>query len=53
MYEKKLIKISHSWYALIPAVILRMVQIDPAKDLVCISLEGNKIIIEKAKENKE
>ncbi|MBQ8459624.1 hypothetical protein IJ541_05935 [bacterium] len=48
MYIKKLVKVGRSYYALIPSILLQLLNIDPAKDDVKMSLEGNKIIFEKA-----
>lgn len=47
MYIKKLVKVSRSYYALIPSIILQLIGINPEKDKVAISLDGKKIIIEK------
>lgn len=47
MYIKKLVKVSRSYYALIPSIILQLLGIDPKEDKIAISLEGKKIIIEK------
>ncbi len=47
MYKKKLVKVSKSYYALIPAVVLKMLNINPDKDEILMSIENNKIIIEK------
>ncbi|MBR1424670.1 hypothetical protein IJ579_03815 [bacterium] len=48
MYIKKLVKVGRSYYALIPSILLQLLSIDPSKDEVKMSLEGNKIIFEKA-----
>lgn len=47
MYIKKLVKVSRSYYALIPSIILQLIGIDPKEDNIAISLEGKRIIIEK------
>lgn len=47
MYIKKLVKVSRSYYALIPSIILQLLGINPKEDEIAISLEGKKIIIEK------
>ena len=45
MYIKKLIKIGRSYYALMPSVL----SINPDNDEMKITLEGDKIILEKVK----
>lgn len=50
MYIKKLVKVSRSYYALIPSIILQLLEINPEKDKIAISLEGKKIIIEKTED---
>lgn len=52
MYIKKLVKVSRSYYALIPSIILQLLEINPKEDEVAISLEGKKIIIEKVEKTK-
>ena len=48
MYQKKLVKVSKSYYALIPSVILKLLNISPDKDEIIMNIENNRIIIEKA-----
>ena len=48
MYQKKLVKVSKSYYALIPPVILKLLNISPDKDEIIMNIENNRIIIEKA-----
>lgn len=47
MYIKKLVKVGRSYYALIPSVLLQLLNIKPDEDEIKITLEGNKIIFEK------
>ncbi len=49
MYIKKLIKIGRSYYALMPSVLLQLLSINPDNDEMKITLEGDKIILEKLK----
>ena len=49
MYQKKLVKVSKSYYALIPAVVLKLLGINPDKDEIVMSIDNERIIIEKAK----
>ena len=49
MYIKKLIKIGRSYYALMPSVLLQLLSINPDNDEMIITLEGDKIILEKVK----
>ncbi|MFA7657899.1 MAG: hypothetical protein WCY19_00525 [Candidatus Gastranaerophilaceae bacterium] len=42
MYIKKLVKVSRSYYALIPSIILQLTGINPQKDEISISLDGKK-----------
>ena len=49
MYIKKLIKIGRSYYALMPSVLLQLLSINPDNDEMKITLEGDKIILEKVK----
>ena len=46
---KKLIKIGRSYYALMPSVLLQLLSINPDNDEMKITLEGDKIILEKVK----
>ena len=51
MYVKKLIKVGRSYYALIPSVLMQLLNINPEKDEIKMSIEGNKIVFEKYKKN--
>ncbi len=50
MIEKKFAKMGRSWALIIPPVLLQLLKIDPEKDRVNISIENEKIIIEKKAE---
>jgi len=47
MIEKKFVKLGRSWGLIIPPVLLQLLKIDPEKEKVNISINGEKIIIEK------
>lgn len=47
MIEKKFVKLGRSWGLIIPPVLLQLLKIDPQKTIVDISIENEKIIIEK------
>lgn len=49
MYIKKLLKIGRSYYALIPSVLIQLLNIDPDKDEIEMKIEGEKIVFEKHK----
>jgi len=49
MYVKKLLKIGRSYYALIPSVLIQLLNIDPESDEIEMKIEGDKIIFEKRK----
>ena len=49
MYIKKLIKIGRSYYDLMPSVLLQLLSINHDNDEMKITLEGDKIILEKVK----
>jgi len=48
MYIKKLIKVGRSYYALMPAVLLQLLSINPETDEIKMSIDKDKIIFEKA-----
>lgn len=51
MIEKKFVKLGRSWGLIIPPVILQLLKINPEKETVNISIDNEKIIIEKRKFN--
>jgi antitoxin component of MazEF toxin-antitoxin module len=51
MIEKKFIKLGRSWGIIIPSVVLQLLKINPEKETVNISIDNEKIIIEKRKFN--
>jgi len=51
MIEKKFVKLGRSWGIIIPSVILQLLKINPEKEKVSLSIENEKIIIEKIKIN--
>lgn len=52
MIEKKFVKLGRSWGLIIPPVVLlQLLQINPEKETVVISMVDNKIVIEKKSSN--
>lgn len=51
MIEKKFVKLGRSWGLIIPPVLLKLLKINPEKETINISIENEKIIIEKNKTN--
>jgi antitoxin component of MazEF toxin-antitoxin module len=51
MIEKKFVKLGRSWGLIIPPVLLQLLQINPEKETVVISMVDNKIVIEKKSSN--
>jgi hypothetical protein len=47
MLDKKFVKLNKSWALIIPPVILQLIKINPEEDNVTISIDGEKIVIEK------
>ena len=47
MIEKKFVKLGRSWGLIISPVLLQLLKIDPNKTKMNISIENEKIIIEK------
>jgi len=45
--EKKFVKLGRSWGLIIPPVLLQLLKIDPKETIMDISIENEKIIIEK------
>lgn len=52
MIEKKFVKLGRSWGLIIPPVLLQLLKINPKETIVDISIENEKIIIEKKKARK-
>ena len=46
---RKIIQIGNSWGVILPATILALLKINPIKDKVEFIIEGDKLIVQKAK----
>ena len=49
--EKKIIQIGNSWGVILPAPILALLKINPVTDKVEFSLDGDKLIMKKIKQD--
>ena len=49
---KKIIQIGNSWGVIIPTAILQLLNINPVKDKLEFSIQGDTLIVKKADTNK-